>query len=265
MPRFDLTAKVINQTQPVRGVSLLVVKAPQISETARPGQFCMLDVTSGNSSDPLLRRPLSIHTIDRQGAVTFLYRHAGRGTHLLSQRSAGDTVQVLGPLGHGFRMAPEIPPIIIGGGLGVAPLLFLAERLPESLPITIILGGRTKTDLLALDRFTALGHKVLKTTEDGSLGTRGLVTDALAGILDSWSSPDPCIFTCGPWPMMKAVYHMARNKNIQCQVSLEAGMACGIGLCLGCAVPRSDNQGFLHVCKQGPVFHADQVHWESSQ
>jgi dihydroorotate dehydrogenase electron transfer subunit len=264
MPRFDIPARIIEQKQLVHGIFLLTIKAPAILESANPGQFCMLEVKYNNSKDPLLRRPLSIYKTLANGQISFLYKEVGKGTRLLSKRRPGEIIRVLGPLGKGFRLIHDRPCILVGGGLGIASLLLLAERLKQSGKLIILLGAGNASGIPTIEDFSRLTRYFHVATEDGSLGQRGIVTDMLAQTLREITGMAQ-IYTCGPWPMMKAVYHLARNKNIPCQVSLEAVMACGLGLCLGCAVPKSDNRGFLHVCKEGPVFDADQVHWEYSQ
>jgi dihydroorotate dehydrogenase electron transfer subunit len=264
MPRFDIPARIIEQKQLVHGIFLLTIKAPAILESANPGQFCMLEVKYNNSKDPLLRRPLSIYKTLANGQISFLYKEVGKGTRLLSKRRPGEIIRVLGPLGKGFRLIHDRPCILVGGGLGIASLLLLAERLKQSGKLIILLGAGNASGIPTIEDFSRLTRYFHVATEDGSLGQRGIVTDMLAQTLREITGMAQ-IYTCGPWPMMKAVYHLARNKNIPCQVSLEAVMACGLGLCLGCAVPKSDNRGFLHVCKEGPIFDADQVHWEYSQ
>ena len=264
MPRFDIPARIIEQIQLVHGIFLLTVKAPAILESAGPGQFCMLEVKYHNSRDPLLRRPLSIYKTLANGRISFLYKEVGKGTRLLSKRCPGEIVRILGPLGQGFRLVHDRPCILVGGGLGIASLLLLAEKIKQSGKLIILLGAGNASEIPTIEDFSRLTRDFHIATEDGSLGQKGMVTDLLAQTLQKIKGMAQ-IYTCGPWPMMKAVYYMARNKNIPCQVSLEATMACGIGLCLGCAVPRSDSQGFLHVCREGPVFDADQVNWEYSQ
>ncbi|NIA09020.1 MAG: dihydroorotate dehydrogenase electron transfer subunit [Nitrospiraceae bacterium] len=264
-PRFDILAEITGQVQISPDIFLLTVDVSKIAEAASPGQFCMVEVKSSHSMDPLLRRPLSIHRIINRKEIVFLYRVVGQGTCLLSQHCPGDRLHILGPLGHGFRITPGHPAILIGGGLGAAPLLFLAEELPKDPAVSVILGARTEKELLAVNQFIRLGHRVLLATEDGSVGRHGLITDVLSEVLSHEPHSKACIFTCGPWSMMKAVYKMTHEIGLSCQVSLEARMACGIGLCLGCAVPRRDGQGYLHVCTEGPVFDADKISWGSSQ
>ncbi len=236
------------------------IEAPKVAGTAKPGQFVMVSV-GHDSTDPLLRRPLSIH--QAKGAVlTLLYRVVGKGTKLMSLMSEGEDVSLLGPLGKGFNLAPAQHHCLVGGGLGVAPLLFLATVIKKQFPdtkLSILLGGRNEDELLVLDEFQQVAP-VLVATDDGSKGMHGLVTELLAKEIDSPAT----IYTCGPTPMMKGVATLCRERNWSCQVSLETMMACGMGACLGCTVQRagvSENaeDKYVHVCKDGPVFEAGEI------
>ncbi|WP_309474795.1 dihydroorotate dehydrogenase electron transfer subunit [Dissulfurirhabdus thermomarina] len=261
--RFDLDAPVLDHRPVAPGIHELTVEAPGVAAAARPGQFCMLAPAAADARDPLLRRPLSIHRVADGGRVVFLYRVVGRGTALLAARRPGDLVRVLGPLGRGFTPGAG-PAVLVGGGMGIAPLLFLAERLPAGHGHAVVLGARTAAELPGLDRFEAAGHRLLVATEDGSLGEKGLVTGILEGLLEEAAGGDgPALFACGPWPMLRAVREAAAAKRLPLQVSLETRMACGVGLCLGCAVPRPSGEGYHHVCREGPVFDAEAVSWEA--
>jgi dihydroorotate dehydrogenase electron transfer subunit len=223
----------------------------------------MLRVSSGACRDPLLRRPLSVHRIGIDGTAEFLYKRVGKGTELLSRYRPNDPIGLLGPLGRGFKVPSGTTCIVVGGGLGIAPLLYLAETLPAAPPSAIILGGRSSQDVPRIEDFAALPHKVLITTEDGTLGYRGLVTELLERELGESKVVPIMIYACGPLPMMRAVNEIAARAGVSCQVSLEARMACGIGLCLGCAVPQAGRGGYKHVCRDGPVFDAGSIDWES--
>ncbi|OPL14311.1 MAG: hypothetical protein AVO38_11765 [delta proteobacterium ML8_D] len=260
MSRFDIPANILEQTRLADSIFLLTVNAPAIMDSASPGQFCMLEVQDNNSRDPLLRRPLSIYKTGSNGQISFLYKEVGKGTRLLSKRRPGEIIRVLGPLGQGFRLIHDRPSILVGGGLGVASLLLLAQRIQQSDRLIILIGAKNASEIPTIEDFSRLTRYFHVITEDGSLGQKGVATDLLDQTLQKITDMAQ-IYTCGPWSMMKAVYHMAGKRNIPCQVSLEAAMACGMGLCLGCAVPKSNSQGFLHVCQEGPVFDADQVHW----
>jgi len=260
MSRFDIPANIVEQTRLAHSIFLLTVNAPAIMDSANPGQFCMLEVQDDKSRDPLLRRPLSIYKTGSNGKISFLYKEVGKGTRLLSKRRPGEIIRVLGPLGQGFRLIHDCPSILVGGGLGVASLLLLAQRIKQSHRLIILIGAKSASEIPTIEDFSRLTRYLHIVTEDGSLGQRGVITELLDQTLQKITHMAQ-IYTCGPWSMMKAVYHMACKRNIPCQVSLEAAMACGTGLCLGCAVPKSNSQGFLHVCQEGPVFDADQVHW----
>jgi dihydroorotate dehydrogenase electron transfer subunit len=195
--------------------------------------------------------------------VEFLYKRVGKGTELLSKCRPNDPIRLLGPLGRGFKVLSGSPSIVIGGGLGIAPLLYLAETLPAAPPSAIILGGRSSQDVPRIQEFAVLPHKIFISTEDGTRGHRGLVTDLLERELGAAETLPIMVYACGPLPMMRAVNAIAARAGVPCKVSLEARMACGIGLCLGCAVPQAGGAGYKHVCRDGPVFDADAIDWDS--
>lgn len=233
---------------------------------ARPGQFAGLKV--GKTLDPLLRRPLSIYCQDRgAGALQFLYRVVGQGTRLLSGLKEGDEVDFIAPLGRGFSLeglSPKTRALLVAGGVGAAPLYFLAARLREKqVPLTFFLGGRRAADLTFRGKIAAaLGEDLVIATEDGSLGRQGLVTGPLQEFLDEGPGREACrLFACGPAPMLREVARLASaGDSIPLQVSLEARMACGFGACLGCVCPASGGDApYRRVCTEGPVFFAGEV------
>ncbi len=263
MVKFNSRAKIISNIEIRPDIFLMKVAAPIIASSAIPGQFCMLSPHKVPKYDPLLRRPLSIHDVFLEtGEVEFLYRVVGKGTKLLSCLQKGDDILTLGPLGNGFSMIDQQIPILVGGGLGVAPLLFLAKRLKGQRAVAI-LGAVTKSQLLRLEAFKKTDLEILVATEDGSFGNKGLVTEVLDRLfanLDEKSRKRVCVFACGPIPMLRAVWHICSLYKTRCQVSMETHMACGTGLCLGCAIFGKD--GFIHVCKEGPCFNAEDIYWE---
>jgi dihydroorotate dehydrogenase electron transfer subunit len=194
--------------------------------------------------------------------IEILYRVVGQGTRLLSALKAGDAVDLLGPLGRGFRIPKTIRRIYVAaGGIGVAPLVFLMDRLKEVIDLAdsrVFLGGRSRSDLLCRNAFESTGVRVVPTTDDGSEGDQCLLTHPLEEAVRQ--RPPDLIAACGPPGMIACVGGIASRFGIPCQVSLEATMACGLGACLGCAVkPAGNEESYLHVCKDGPVFDIDAI------
>ena len=238
----------------------IVLDAPAIAKAAKPGNFVMVKVSDG--VDPLLRRPLGIHRAGiTQGAVELLYEIVGTGTEILSQKKSGEQVDVIGPLGNGFSidaLLRRTHVILVAGGMGVAPLMFLAQRLKAD-KITALIGARTSSHILCASEFRKLGCDVCFATDDGSKGFHGRVTGLLENMLPGKAQTDPALYGCGPKPMLKAMAGVCSKYGIPAQISLESHMACGIGACLGCVVQTK--AGFKRVCKEGPVFRADEVVW----
>lgn len=242
--------------------------APEVAHSASPGQFVMVKVSP--TLDPLLRRPFSIHRLSTQGipknrgGFELLYKVVGKGTETMSRFETGDYIDIIGPLGKGFSISPSTQVIyLVAGGVGVAPLLALAESatIDKQRKMVIFLGGKDNRDILCLEDFKKLGMEIYITTEDGSLGEKGLVTKLLEEILRKPSHPQ-AIYACGPLPMLRKIAFLAQSLHISCQISLEAHMACGVGACLGCVVKKRLNKGiysFVNVCKEGPVFDAQRV------
>ena len=224
--------------------------------TVAPGQF--VEVKVDGEPGVMLRRPISVHDVDPEaGTLSLLIQVVGKGTRRLNTLAVGDCVNVVYPLGHGFSVdLPEASRILlVGGGAGIAPLLYLAKVLKaKNVNCTILLGGRTANLIPIHDSFQPYGTLCLA-TDDGSLGHKGLVTSHPA-----FNEQYDMIYTCGPTPMMKAVARSAAERGIRCEVSLENMMACGVGACL-CCVTDTD-QGHRCVCKDGPVFDiADMKKW----
>ncbi len=220
-----------------------------------PGQF--VEILVEHSTTTFLRRPLSIHFVDRKtNEMWLLVQKIGDGTRKMSEYFIGQKVNLIYPLGNSFSIpATQQKVLLVGGGVGVAPLLMLGDALLKSFidPI-FLLGARSKDDLLELDEFAKYG-KVYTTTEDGSYGEKGFVTQH--SILKEQFDK---IYTCGPTPMMKAIAAYASEKNIDCEVSLENTMACGIGACLCCV--QETKEGHKCVCTDGPVFNIKDLKWQ---
>jgi len=259
MAEFQEKAAVTLREDLTHDVIRLTVRAPKTSAAALPGQFVMVRV--GDILDPLLRRPFSIHCVNPDGTITLLFKIVGKGTKMLSRLDQGSELDLLGPLGKGFDLNPTGPFCMIGGGMGIAPLYFLAQKFRHSghqhSSHPVLLGAQTQAELLVLaEEFSELGYPVLTATDDGSLGHEGFVTELLDDLLVKTRQ----VYVCGPLPMMRVVAMKCREAGVACQVSLETHMACGLGACLGCTFPASSG-GYKHVCKDGPVLSADEVIW----
>jgi len=266
---YQIKAKILANAKVRDNYFHCLLQAPQVAGSALPGQFVNIKVSSG--PEPLLRRPLSIHRI-RGAEIELFFEVVGEGTRLLSQRKPGERLDIIGPLGNGFNY--ELPvtnyqlPILVAGGMGVAPLVFLAEKLAQipmsksQIPIALI-GAKTKSQILCEKEFQKCGCSVKIATDDGSAGFKGYVSDLLKKILQEnkrTREQENGIYACGPKPMLKEVAGLAKKYRIPAQLSLEEHMACGIGACLGCAVKTID--GYQRVCQEGPVFAADRIVWQ---
>lgn len=259
----QIRAKLIKNIEVAPKYYKILLCAPFIAKHAFPGQF--VEIKVGNSFEPLLRRPFSVHRV-KGDSIEILYEIVGKGTEILSKRKAGEYLDIIGPLGNGFNY--ELPAtnnelILIAGGMGVAPLVFLAEKLAEfkvhGLKFMVLIGARTKKQILCLEEFKNFGCKVKIATDDGSKGFKGRITDLLKLSLSTINYEHPTIYSCGPEPMLKALSVISKEHKIPAQISLEAHMACGIGACLGCVVNTID--GYKRVCKEGPVFNSEEIIW----
>jgi dihydroorotate dehydrogenase electron transfer subunit len=267
----DFTATVLRNVDLGRGNWLLEFEAPDTVLAMSPAQFFMIGAPG---SDVLLRRPFSVCGLPgtfpdgKPGAVQVLYRVFGRGTMLLASLSVGAPLHVLGPLGRGFAVAErkDVKIVLVAGGIGCAPFpAFLAELQREGRRATMIYGARSADELPLLDWFRERCESVVVTTDDGSLGSRGLVTEPLAAMFRAPDRGELHVYACGPSPMLEAVAAMALASGIVCDLALEAPMACGFGVCLGCVVPTHAQSGgpiaYERVCVEGPVMKAERVAW----
>lgn len=245
---------------------LLGFKADRIAAEAHPGQFVM--IRPGDGIYPLLRRPISIHDA-RDAVVEIYFQQAGIGTAILGQKEQGDSLDVIGPLGKGFHLeltAGEKNVALIGGGRGIAPLYFLAQRLRglEINPL-IFYGGKTQADIPVERRFAEDNFEVRLSTDDGSAGFKGLVTDLFRASLQEFSPSK--IFACGPEAMMAKIARIAKERNIAAEFSLEAIMGCGFGACWGCVrkIRTGNKEEWAKICEEGPVFARDRIVWEEGE
>lgn len=265
------TGKIIFNKKLSEEYCLMGLKVPACFQESLPGQFVMLRIPERNF--PFLGRPFSIYSLytsRNDTVIEILYRIAGRGTDLFSRMKKGEGMNVLGPLGHAFDVSAERKHIIIvAGGVGVAPLSFLAEhygRLSHSdtVKISCYLGAKSSNALVGLERLEQLCSEVKISTDDGSAGYHGFITDFFERDLMPCSSEEVFIYACGPHQMMKALARILERHPCQCQVSVEEKMACGIGTCLGCTVvtkAESSQKKFVRVCKEGPVFDIKTIDW----
>ncbi|MGD9494739.1 MAG: dihydroorotate dehydrogenase electron transfer subunit [Armatimonadota bacterium] len=244
------------------GHYLLYLDCPEIATSAQPGQFVHLRV--GDGTDPLLRRPFSV-TLSQPatGEVQLLVRAVGRGTEIIATHEAGTRYDLLGPLGHGWRLpAGGANVLLVAGGVGVAPLLFLADRLRTVSPqpyVRALFGAANQDGLVCWTEFASRCEEFTAVTEDGSVGEQGLVTDVLVREIER--DRPQSIYACGPDAMLAVVARVCAQAGVPCQASIEQWMGCGVGACLGCAVPAVGG-GYVRVCTEGPVFPADAIDWE---
>lgn len=234
---------------------LLVLDAPELCESAEPGQFVM--IRGGLTQDPFLRRALSICDC-RDGKLYLAYRVVGKATRFLRSLEAGEEVEVLGPLGQGFDLSVEgQKTLLIGGGIGMAPMVFLARALLErGKEVHIRTGGQSEDAVKGAEvLFQDLSCERSICTDDGSCGIHGLVTEGLPDLAEVDQ-----VYACGPTPMLKALQKICLEADLPCQISLEGKMACGVGVCLGCTCKNPRDPLVYHkVCTHGPVFWAQEV------
>ncbi len=232
------------------------IEAKEIAKISKPGQFIEIRVTEG--VDPLLRRPISIHNIEGD-IIEFVFQVKKKGTTILSQKQEGDIIDIIGPLGEGiFKFEDKKNIAIIGGGIGIFPLYELAKQAKNNAKINMYLGFRNKELVILEEEYKKISDKFVLTTDDGTYGEKGFAINFLKEDIEK--EKIDAIYACGPLPMLKAVQELSKEKNIPCQISLEEKMACGIGVCLGCAVRKNEEPSqYFYVCKNGPVFDANLV------
>jgi len=267
MKKKTIKAKIISNRNIAPDHYEMAIEAPYLGRNSCPGQFVSVRAQEG-VTDPLLRIPLGVHAIKKNG-IHLLYKVVGPGTELLRARRKGETIDVLGPLGNGFDLAPllrekDSRAILVAGGHGVAPLYALAEAIiKQKRQVDVFIGACTKKHVVGADKFKKLGAKVHIATEDGTRCHKGYVTEILKKHLDRVKGQGARVkvYACGPRPMAGALAKVTDQFGIVAQVSLDAYMACGIGACLGCPIETVD--GYKLVCKDGPVFDAEDIVWES--
>ena len=280
----QIDCPIISKKQISEKYFLLTFLCEKIAVMALPGQFVMVQISNEKI---FLRRPFSICSAYSKTFDIF-FKVVGVGSELLSKKNVGDVLNIIGPLGNGyhFQLPSSNSPLLVAGGTGVASILFLAQRftLHSSRP-TVFLGAKTKKDVLFEKEFKKLGYKVIVSTEDGSEGSEGLVSDVFSRCLFTYSliHLSTICYACGPKPMLEAVAKICKDTKLKCYVSLEERMACGVGACVGCVVKirrsmspdiigvncvrcpmskvRSQEFEYKRVCKDGPVFDAEKIIW----
>lgn len=251
-------ARVTEHNFVAPNIKRLALQAPDVARHAQPGQF--VNMRCSQTLDPLLRRPFSINRIDSSsGTISVLYKVVGRGTELLANIHRGDSIDVLGPLGTGFELKPQGRKVVlIAGGIGIAPFYPLAEQLVNTnFDVTCLVGARCDEEFAELNDLAELGVKIYCATEDGSRGEQGRVTNLLENTLAKINFD--MAYACGPNPMLAAIKQICNRAQLPLQLSLEQIMACGLGVCLGCTCGKENDDGFLHVCTDGPVVWAQEV------
>jgi dihydroorotate dehydrogenase electron transfer subunit len=252
MTKYLVEGTVLKQHSLSPDIRVMDIEAPQIAQNAEPGQF--VTIKTNHLSVPLLRRPFGIAGVDREkGTFLIIYRVVGEATRLMDEMKEGEPLDILGPLGHGFDRSHKHA-LLIGGGIGLAPLHFLASDYPGA-HIDVLIGARTARELFWTELFRDKTDKQIETTDDGSWGIRGMVTEPLPELLKKGNYD--CVYVCGPSPMMRAVVDIVKPTGIPCQISLEKYMGCGLGACLSCTCSGIGKR--MKVCKDGPVFWAEEV------
>ena len=258
----EQTVQIVSNERDTDLYFRLVARAPQIAPLVQPGQFAHVRILP--MRDALLRRPFSIFQVAGD-TLSILYKNVGRGTEVLAGTRPGEELSMIGPLGHGFTVpaAGAETPLLVAGGYGMAALYLLAQRSPQK--GIVFVGGRRRVDILCETEFRALGWEVRVSTEDGSHGEKGLVTQPLVAELKRRAAGRK-LFACGPTPMLKAVGQLATEFDLPAELSLDEHMGCGIGVCLTCVVPIKTDDGweYQRTCTEGPVFDSRQVVWEAA-
>ena len=281
---IQVTSKIVANKRLAESCWRVVLDAPQIASEVKPGQF--VHVKIGGENGPIFRRPFSVfRRVGLEGnrfGIEIVYKVIGKGTRLMTELKRGDILDIIGPMGHGFKLDRERPSqVIVAGGTGAACIFLLAEEISRSgFPLKVLLGAETKASVILKKEYAALNAEVMISTDDGTYGYRGFVTEMLNDALSGGRvAPDCVVYSSGPEPMLRALSLICRNYNIPAQVSVERHMMCGIGACLACIckVDRdyisknrdlgsshiqfaSDKEfGYALVCKDGPVFDIHEV------
>ena len=261
---LERTVQIVSNERDTDSYFRLVLRAPQIAPLIQPGQFAHVRVPT--MREALLRRPFSIFQVEGD-TFSILYKTVGKGTEALARMKPGEELSVIAPLGHGFTVPKhgDETPLLVAGGYGMEAMYLLAQRSPQK--GIVFVGGRRRVDILCEKEFQALGWDVRVTTEDGSHGEKGLVTQPLLTEIRNQKSEirNLKLFACGPTGMLKAVGKIADEFNVPAELSMDEHMCCGVGVCLTCVIPVKTGEGgweYRRTCTEGPVFDSRQILWE---
>lgn len=270
-PKTQTSCEILSNEPAAPNVMVLTARGSHIARDTLPGQFINIACADRRGHDPLLRRPFSVYRVNkREGDFAVLYVIRGRGTDYLKDRKPGETADVVGPLGKGFDLPAADIHLLVAGGSGAAPLSMLADHLRAKYPradVVSLLGAQTAVGLVCETDFRLHVSRCEIATEDATRGQKGLVTDLLEKELDAVGSQSSRVYACGPHEMLKKVSEICAARDVPCQVSIETHMACGVGVCMGCAVKVKDESApdgwtYQRCCLEGPVFDAQKVIWE---
>jgi dihydroorotate dehydrogenase electron transfer subunit len=263
---LEQTVQIVSNERDTDSYFRLVLRAPEIAPLIQPGQFAHVRILP--LKEALLRRPFSIFQVEGE-TFSILYKTVGKGTEMLARMGPGAELSVIGPLGHGFtvpKAGGEIP-LLVAGGYGMAAMFLLAQRSPQR--GIVFVGGRRRVDILCEEEFAAIGWEVRVTTEDGSHGEKGLVTQLLLAEIRNPKSEirNYKVFACGPTPMLKAVGKIAEEFAVPAELSMDEHMCCGVGTCLTCVIPVKTGEGweYQRTCTEGPVFASREIVWEGTK
>lgn len=262
----QFTSLIISKDKKSEKIFKLTLSSPQISQRAKPGNFVHIKVSP--HPYPLLRRAFSVHYVDKQKrSFDVLFKVVGNGTRVLSEKSPGDMLDILGPIGNNFSLPQkEETVMLVAGGMGIAPLWFLFTNLIKKNDrdkLIFFLGAKTQEEFLYYEKLKNLGTNLKVTTDDGSLGTKGLVTEVFLKEIRRRKNEIPklIVYSCGPPEMLKKMSDISKRYGFSCQISLEGHMPCGVGACSGCVV-KLENGRYKRVCIDGPVFDAREISLE---
>lgn len=259
MKQFN--SQIISNVQIAKDLFHLEFLWDKKNGTPLPGNFLTIRISP--NSIPLLRRPFALSSFDRNKAkASILYQKRGIATEILSGKSTGDNLDIIGPLGNSFSIKKSVSTIIaVAGGIGIGPILFAASTLQSNGKTNfLIIGARSSEYLPEKKYWSLLGFEPVISTDDGSTGMKGTVLDVLKTI-ETNHCANAEIFSCGPLPMLKACHEFAAGRGILCKVSMEQTMACGVGACMGCVIKTVHAPGFARVCKDGPIFDSRDILW----